>query len=107
MGVIVLEEMVEVVVVIFTMLGGEEFVTGSALILVRTSALHFLLFFFLDFLQYQLQLLIFPHFLLLSLGLATTFFSILLTLSSTSTPATTVEEVLACGSREDSTTLLE
>jgi hypothetical protein len=55
-------------VLIFTMLGGEEFVTGSALILVRTSALHFLLF-LLRFSQYQLQLLIFPHFLLLlSLG---------------------------------------
>ena len=56
-------------VLIFTMLGGEEFVTGSALILVRTSALHFLLFLLLRFSQYQLQLLIFPHFLLLlSLG---------------------------------------
>ena len=60
MGVIVLEEVVEVVgmvvrlsltLLIFTMLGGEVFVTGSTLIVVRTSALLFLLFFFLDFLN--------------------------------------------------------
>ena len=59
MGVIVLEEVVEVVgmvvrlsltLLIFTMLGGEVFVTGSTLIVMRTSALLFLLF-FLDFLN--------------------------------------------------------
>ena len=59
MGVIVLEEVVEVVgmvvrlsltLLIFTMLGGEVFVTVSTLIVMRTSALLFLLF-FLDFLN--------------------------------------------------------
>ena len=91
---------------IFTMLGGEEFVTGSVLILVRTFDLLFLLFFFLDFLNTSSIFSFFHTFFFFSV-LATIFLSILLTLGSTSTSATTVEEVLTWGSGEDSATLLE
>ena len=89
---------------IFNMMGGEESLTGSAFNIIEDICFAFRAF-LLGFSQHQLRLFIFPH--SFFSVFVTIFFSILLTLGSTSPSATTMEEVLAWGSGEDSATLFE
>ena len=87
--------------------GGEESVTGSVLKM-GASPLLFLCFFSLDFLKTSSNFSFFqPFFFFSACVFATIFFNILLTLGSTATPASTVEEELAWGNEEVSTTRLD